>query len=78
MTDINVDAALWATAMLPEGILERWFVTDGELVVAGQRIAELRIEDALHDIMAPASGRLSIVAARNAVVEPGSVVATVA
>jgi hypothetical protein len=78
VTDINVDEALWAAAMLPEGILERWFVADGDIVAAGQRIAELRIEEALHDIIAPVSGRLSIVAPLNAIVEPGSVVATVA
>jgi hypothetical protein len=53
--------------MLPEGIVERWFIADGSIVAAGDPMAEIRIEDALHEIMAPASGRLTIVAAANTV-----------
>lgn len=76
MQEIKVDEALWASDMLPEGIVERWFIVDGAIVAAGDRIAEIRVEDALHEITTPASGRLTIVAAANAVVEPGSVLAT--
>ncbi|CAN7364815.1 lipoyl domain-containing protein [Mesorhizobium sp. LjNodule214] len=76
MQDIKVDEALWASSMLPEGILERWFIASGETVRAGERIAEVRIEDALHEIVAPANGRATIVATVNAVIEPGSVLAT--
>jgi pyruvate/2-oxoglutarate dehydrogenase complex dihydrolipoamide acyltransferase (E2) component len=78
MTDINVDEALWATSMLPEGFVVRWLVDDGTLVSTGERIAEIRIEDALHEITAPASGKISIVAPRNAVIEPGALLATLA
>ena len=63
MQDIRVDEALWASSMLPEGIVERWFITDGATVAVGDLMAEIRIEDALHEITAPASGRLTIVAA---------------
>jgi len=76
MRDIKVDEALWASSMLPEGIVERWFITSGATIHAGERIAEVRIEDALHEIVAPADGRATIVAAANAVIEPGSVLAT--
>jgi pyruvate/2-oxoglutarate dehydrogenase complex dihydrolipoamide acyltransferase (E2) component len=75
MQDIKVDAALWASNMLPEGVVERWFIADGAIVAAGDPMAQIRIEDALHDITAPASGRLTIVAAANTVVEPGSLLA---
>ncbi|TIS53173.1 MAG: biotin attachment protein [Mesorhizobium sp.] len=77
MQDIKVDAALWASSMLPEGIVERWFIASGAVIRAGERIAEVRIEDALHEIVAPASGRATIVADANAVIGPGSVLATV-
>lgn len=77
MQDIKVDAALWASSMLPEGIVERWFIASGAVIRVGERIAEVRIEDALHEIVAPASGRATIVADANAVIEPGSVLATV-
>lgn len=73
MQDIKVDEALWASSMLPEGIVERWFVADGAIVAVGDQMAEIRIEDALHEISAP-----MIVAAANTVVEPGSLLARLA
>ena len=78
MQDIKVDEALWASSMLPEGIVERWFIADGAVVAAGDLMAEVRIEDALHEITSPASGRLTIIAATNTVVEPGSLLARLA
>jgi pyruvate/2-oxoglutarate dehydrogenase complex dihydrolipoamide acyltransferase (E2) component len=76
MQDIKVDEALWASSILSEGTVVKWFVADGTSVAAGHPIAELRIEDALHEITAPAGGRLTIVAAANSVIEPGSLMAT--
>ncbi len=73
MTDIKGSEDLWASSMLPEGIVERWFVPDGAFVKTGDRIAEIRIEDARHEIIAPATGRLTIVLAINGIIEPGSV-----
>jgi hypothetical protein len=34
MQEIKVDSALWATSMLPEGVVERWLVGEmlGKLV----------------------------------------------
>ncbi len=78
MTDINLHEDLWRNSMLPEGILERWYVDDGTPVTAGERIAEVRIESALHEIMAPAKGVLTILAERNSVVEPGMLVGRLA
>ena len=76
MRDIRVDEALWASSIAPEGMVMRWLAADGAMVAAGKPIAEIRIEDAMHEIVAPASGRLTIVAAVNNVVEPGSLLAT--
>jgi len=76
MQEIKVDEALWASSMLPEGVVERWFIASGATIGAGERIAEVRIEDALHEIVAPASGRATIVAPMNSVIEPGSILAT--
>jgi pyruvate/2-oxoglutarate dehydrogenase complex dihydrolipoamide acyltransferase (E2) component len=76
MLEIRVDEALWASSMLPEGTVVRWLVADGAMVMAGKPIVEVRIEDALHEITAPANGRLTIAAAANNVVEPGSLLAT--
>ena len=76
MLNIKVDQALWASSMLPEGVVERWFIANGATISAGERIAEVRIEDALHEIIAPAGGRATIVAAVDAIIEPGATLAT--
>lgn len=73
---INADAALWRNNMLPEGILEHWLVADGAIAREGHAVAQVRIEGALHDIVAPVTGRLTIVAPRLAVIEPGFLLAT--
>jgi biotin carboxyl carrier protein len=78
MQEIRIDEALWATSTMPEGTLVRWLVPDGATVAAGKPIAEVRVEDALHEIIAPASGRVTIVTASNKVVEPGTMLATLA
>jgi biotin carboxyl carrier protein len=70
--DIKVGDTLWASSMLPEGVIERSRVGDGAVVAAGDVLADVRIEDALHEIVAPAAGQLTILAAANAIVEPGS------
>lgn len=71
---ISIAPGLWATSMLPEGILERWIFADGQEVDIGDPVAVVRIESALHDIMAPAKGQLHIQSKTNAVVEPGCVI----
>ncbi len=78
MLNIKMDEALWASSILPEGIVERWLVADGAIVAAGDPIATVRLEGALHDIVSPSTGRLTIMAAANAVVEPGSLLASLA
>ena len=76
--DIKVDEMLWASGMMPEGMVEQWFASDGAVVTLGDRLAEVRIEGQLHEIMAPAKGRLSIIVATNGMVEPGSLLAMLA
>lgn len=76
-TDIVIPADLWGTNILPEGLLERWIFVDNALVEAGDPVAAVRIEGALHNIMAPLRGTLHIAAKPNSVVEPGSAIGTV-
>ena len=78
MTDISISPDLWAGVMLPEGILEHWRVADGCLVSQGEVVAEIRIEDALHEMVAPAGGRLTKLAKLNEILEPGSVIGRIA
>jgi len=37
MQDIKVDEELWASSMLPEGIVERWFIGSGTAIKAGKK-----------------------------------------
>jgi pyruvate/2-oxoglutarate dehydrogenase complex dihydrolipoamide acyltransferase (E2) component len=78
MIDIRVAESLWSTAMMPEGVVEKWLKADGAHVSAGLAICVVRIEDALHDIVAPASGRLEIDAQANDVIEPGALLGRIA
>jgi pyruvate/2-oxoglutarate dehydrogenase complex dihydrolipoamide acyltransferase (E2) component len=75
--DIRLPEGLWSTSLMPEGALERWRGTHGGLVAAGAAVAEVRIEDALHEIVAPGAGRLNIYVPVNSVVEPGTVIGTI-
>lgn len=77
ITKIAVSPDLWATSMLPEGIIEQWILPDGSRVEAGDPIATVRIEEALHDLVAPARGRLSIGLKVNSVIEPGTGIGTI-
>jgi pyruvate/2-oxoglutarate dehydrogenase complex dihydrolipoamide acyltransferase (E2) component len=72
--DIKVADDLWASIMLPEGTMERWLVPNGASVSAGDPIAEIRIEDARHEIISLASGYLTIRAAIGSLVEPGTLI----
>jgi hypothetical protein len=71
ITKISAAPDLWATSLLPEGLLEKWLLADGSLVEAGDPVAAVRIEDALHELTAPARGRLNIGLKVNSVIEPG-------
>lgn len=73
---INADEALWCNTMLPGGILERWFIADGDIASEGHAIGEVRIGSILHDVFAPATGRLAISAPKLAAIEPGALLGT--
>jgi hypothetical protein len=76
--EIRVDEAISASTILPEGVVQRWFIADGPLVEASAKITEIRIEGALHAITSPASDRLTIIVAVNDVVEARFLLATLA
>ncbi|MGU3340768.1 biotin/lipoyl-containing protein [Methylobacterium mesophilicum] len=77
MADIHVAEDLWSTGMLPEGVLERWLVSNGARVRVGEAVAAVRIGEALHDIVSPSSGRLEVLAPTSEVVDPGCIIAEV-
>ncbi len=72
--EIKIAPELWASSVLPEGMIEAWLMPAGSYVEGGKPVATIRIEDALHEIVAPASGRLRTDLAANSVVDPGTVI----
>jgi pyruvate/2-oxoglutarate dehydrogenase complex dihydrolipoamide acyltransferase (E2) component len=64
--------------MAPEGLLEAWRAADGAEVNKGQAVAEVRIEDAVHEILAPARGLLARSARAGDLVQPGDRIGWVA
>ncbi len=77
MSDIRVAPELWATSLLPEGILHAWLRPDGATVKAGEAVASVRIEDTLHELMAPGAGRLKTGCKADSVIEPGMIIGQV-
>jgi len=77
MTDLIVQPDLWVNRMLPEGIVEKWLVDDGASVASDDPIVDLRIENKLRRLKSPDTGRLTIYAQQNSVVEPGAVIGRV-
>ena len=75
--DITVPPELWACSLMPQGVVEQWLFPHGSRVAAGAPWATIRIEDSLHELTAPANGRLSIAVKLNGVVDPGTVLGTV-
>ena len=74
MTVVRIDEALWENSMAPEGILACWTANDGTRVERGAHVADVLIEGARHEIMAPAAGRLRHEVQAHYVIEPGAVI----
>jgi pyruvate/2-oxoglutarate dehydrogenase complex dihydrolipoamide acyltransferase (E2) component len=72
MTDITVPEDLWDTD--DEGVIFSWVYGDGAIVEQGRLVAELTVEKAQLELIAPASGRLKILAPAETVVRKGTVI----
>jgi len=74
MPNIYVPDEPWSRSKTPLGVLERWRVRNGERVERGQAVAEVRVDDALHELVAPCSGRMRTFAEDNDLVAPGALI----
>ncbi|MET3936648.1 lipoyl domain-containing protein [Arthrobacter sp. OAP107] len=73
--DVTVGQELLGTET--EADLSEWLVEDGSEVTEGQAIAELETSKVQVEVLSPASGTISYVAAEGDVVEPEMVIARV-
>jgi pyruvate/2-oxoglutarate dehydrogenase complex dihydrolipoamide acyltransferase (E2) component len=61
-----------------EGILVTWFVEPGQLVRAGDRVAEVQVEKMASEVSAPADGRVAeLLAAQGDVISQGALLAVI-
>jgi len=72
--EVRIDEGLWEGAMCQEAILLGWAAAPGSRVEQGQKIAELLVEGARHEITAPVGGRLNEPVAVESVLEPGDLI----
>lgn len=71
MTDVVVPADLWDTE--DEGVLFLWVYPDGSRVEKGKLIAEITVEKAQLELVAPVSGRLTILVQPETIIRKGQV-----
>lgn len=75
MTDVLVPPDLWDTDQ--EGVIVNWLYPSGATVEAGHLIAELAVEKTQLELLAPATGRLTILAPAETVITRGQVIARI-
>ena len=60
-----------------EGIVGTWFVHDGQVVAAGQILAEVQVEKVSQDVEAPTAGVIKLLAREEEPVHQGDLIATI-
>jgi pyruvate/2-oxoglutarate dehydrogenase complex dihydrolipoamide acyltransferase (E2) component len=60
-----------------EGVLATWFVGDGDQVVSGQLLAEVMVEKASGEVLAPAAGQVRLLVGEEQTARQGEVIARV-
>ncbi|MDO6515178.1 MULTISPECIES: biotin/lipoyl-containing protein [unclassified Neptuniibacter] len=75
MTDVIVPVDLWEEDS--EAVITSWLASDGGDVSEGDVIAELMVEKIQYELLAPATGKLSLISDADDVVEKGQKVATI-
>lgn len=72
MVDIVIPPDLWDTD--DEGVILTWIYADGATVEKGRLITEMMVEKVQLELIAPATGRLRILAPPDTVVKKGQVI----
>lgn len=74
-TDVIIPADLWEEDS--EAVITSWLSSEGADVSEGDVIAELMVEKIQYELLAPASGSLSIISDADEIVSKGHKVATI-
>lgn len=60
-----------------EGVVATWFVNDGQVVTAGQLLAEVQVDKVSQEVPAPIAGVVHILTAEGDAVRQGSAIARI-
>ena len=60
-----------------EGVVSTWFVTTGDMVGAGQLLAEVQVDKVASDVNSPEAGVIRILVPEEAVVKQSTVIAVI-
>lgn len=74
-TPVIVPADLWDPEL--EGAVSAWLFGDGDLVRAGDLVAEVMMEKSTYEIIAPTAGRLHILIQAEIPFKPGATIASI-
>jgi pyruvate/2-oxoglutarate dehydrogenase complex dihydrolipoamide acyltransferase (E2) component len=74
MTDVRIPAEIIDEG---EGVISVWLFRDGETVAAGDVLAEVMNEKAVAELVAPASGQLTILVSAEVPVKKDQLVARI-
>lgn len=74
--EIIIPQDLWEEDI--EGVITTWFVSDGASIDEGDVIAEVMVQKIQHEVLAPASGTLSIGKEADDTVSKGDQIGTIA
>ncbi|MHA7924345.1 MAG: biotin/lipoyl-containing protein [Marinobacter sp.] len=75
-TEVRIPHDLWEED--DEAVITSWLVSDGASVSEGDMVAELMVAKIQYELLAPATGTLSILKEIDDVVAKGDCVATIA
>ncbi len=76
MTEVSFPA-LDETRPDTEGVLATWYVGDGEIVAAGQLLAEVQVDKVDAEVTAPAGGTIHLLVGEDDAVRQGAPIARI-
>ena len=75
MTEVIIPQDMWDEDL--EGVIVTWIYKTGATVTEGDVLCEVMVEKSQSDLLAPASGVLTIVEEAEAIVKRGQVIARI-
>ena len=76
MTEVIIPEDMWDEDL--EGVIVTWIYKTGATVTEGDALCEVMVEKSQSDLLAPASGVLTIIEEAESIVKRGQIIARIA